>query len=181
MSNPINTTTITINNFLKKPVMAEVKLCKRFSSLPKEEKEWFYDHKDFYFMGRGRYMEKKANKMFVEEYNAQLKSRAKREYEVAMMAYEKQMEIQKTLGFHAVATKESPEHNVHCNKTIYSYSFSRAISKEEFILFLEKVGKRIAYHLNWWDDYAIIKGNGEEWEYVHATSRLRPFNEECLI
>lgn len=168
MTTIINTINTVQTKWLQKPIMEEVELCNYFKHLPKEEKEWFYSYKNSYLMGIGLYAARKAKKLFVEEYNEQLKDRAKRKYEVAMMQYEKQMELQKVLGFHAVEIKEYSECGTHCNKICTDYSFSRSITKQEFISFLEKMSKEIISRSNWWRNYTIIKGEGDKWIYINV-------------
>ena len=176
--NPISAiNTPRIISFIEKPIMKKVKFCKRFNNLPEEEKEWFYEnHKD---NQNSKYLFYKATKLFVDEYNEQLQSRAKRKYEVALAQYDKQIELEKAFGFHAIKIKEASEIKSHCNKIYTTYLFSRPITQQEFISFLKEMGKKIISRLNWWDDYTIIKGNGNEWTYIHITPWLKPVDEEC--
>ena len=173
-------TPITIS--LQRPIMEEVKVYKRFDKLPPSEQEWFYDHKSHYIAQVKKederltfYKERRAIKLFIEEYNEQLQSRAKRRYEITLAQYEKQMEIQSLLGFHAVKVKEYSKCKTHCSNNYTNYFFSRPITKKEFISFLEKMGKEIIQSLNWWDDCTIITGGRDEWTYIHSKPYLKPF------
>lgn len=177
LSNPIKQ--------MQKPIMQEIRICKRFKRLPTSERNWFFKHKHYYTSQVKKrkeeptsYCEKKAIKLFLNEYNAQCIERAKRNYEVAMMQYNKQMELQSILGFHAVETKESFEYKANCSSSHTFYSFSRDITKEEFISFLKKMGKEIIPLSNWWRDYTKIEGKGCEWTYIYLKPCLNVFNEE---
>ena len=176
--------TIKITNYLEKPVMEEVKLCKSFRNLPEAEKEWFYEYQSQY-TGKNKgenlthYLFYKAARLFVEEYNEQLKERAKRKYKIAVMEYEKQMKLKATLGFHAVKIREMSEHKAHCDNEVYKCFFSRSITQQEFILFLEEMGKSILPRLNWYNDYTIIEGNENEWTYTRVEPWVNHIEEKC--
>lgn len=111
-----------------------------------------------------------AYNYYLKEVNDRIKSDTEREYKSAMNQYNKQMEIQSILGFHAITTKYESDHRAYCDsKTAYIFEFSRPISREEFSSFLKEMGKKEKVQEAWYTPYTIVKGDGDKWTYIYVS------------
>lgn len=115
-------------------------------------------------------LETAAQHYYLKEVNDRIKKDAEWQYERAMKQYNKQMEIQSLLGFHAVNIEYECDHRAYCdNKTTSIFEFSRPISREEFFSFLKEMGEEEKVQEAWYSPYTIIKGSGDKWTYTYVS------------
>ena len=86
-----------------------------------------------------------------------------------MRQYNKQMEIQSVLGFHAVAIKQESDNRAQCDsKTTTIFEVSRHISREEFSSFLKEMRMNEKERGQWYLSYTIVEGDGDKWTYTYV-------------
>lgn len=114
-------------------------------------------------------LENAAYNYYLNEVNDRIKRNAEWNHDCAMKQYNKQMEIQSILGFHAIAIKHECDHRAYCDsKTTSIFEFSRPISRKEFSSFLKEMGEEEKAQEAWYTPYTIVKGEGDKWTYTHV-------------
>lgn len=115
-------------------------------------------------------LKQSAKQYYLREVNERLHQEAEYEHECAMIRYNKQMDIQYKLGFHAVDIIYERDQRAYCdNQSTMVFEFSRSISRKEFSAFLKEMGEEEIAQGAWYSPYTIITGKGDKWTYTYVS------------
>lgn len=111
--------------------------------------------------------EKKAEEYFLAQENKNALRSAEFEYEREMKFYNSQKDIWGMYGFCAINSKMERQNRAYMDdKTETTFAFSRSITKEEFISFLNVMGYEMKEPGAWYENYSTVSGNGNTWTYT---------------
>ena len=160
------TKTATTSTFpLSYPVKKTPNFVSSFEEISSEEKSFARKYWEDYAEEYGD-----VKKYFVNRHNQREQDKVEAAYKYDVRDYEQELSVWKTLGFCKVSCVQKVDKKAYCDtKVTKAFTFSRAITKEEFLSYLGLIKATVREAKDWYDSYSIIEGDGDRWSYTWVT------------